>query len=64
MFHLLNEYAKLLKFEPRIPANAVEIYSESLACTSDGIWRKFMEEAYKKSPSYTNPYTLPPPYDP
>ncbi|XP_059312805.1 uncharacterized protein LOC132063989 isoform X1 [Lycium ferocissimum] len=64
MFHLLNEYAKLLKFEPRIPANAVEICSESLACTSEGIWRKFMEEALEKSPNNTNPCTLPPPYDP
>ncbi|KAK4379342.1 hypothetical protein RND71_001204 [Anisodus tanguticus] len=64
MFHLLNEYAKLLKFEPIIPANAVEICSESLACTSEGISRTFVEEALEKSPSYINPCTLPPPYDP
>ncbi|CAN4111612.1 unnamed protein product [Withania somnifera] len=50
IFHLLNEYAKLLKFEPKVPAGAVEICSESLACTSQGIWRKFMEEALEKSP--------------
>ncbi|KAL3349045.1 hypothetical protein AABB24_022269 [Solanum stoloniferum] len=64
IFHLLNEYAKLLKFEPKIPSEAVEICSESLACTSQGIWRKFMEEGLEKSPSYTNPCTLPPPYEP
>ncbi|KAF3681996.1 hypothetical protein FXO37_02620 [Capsicum annuum] len=64
IFHLLNEYAKLLKFEPQVPSEAVEICSESLACTSHGIWRKFMEEALEKSPSYSNPCTLPPPYEP
>lgn len=64
IFHLLNEYAKLQKFEPKIPLEAVEICSESLACTSQGIWRKFMEEGLEKSPSYTNPCTLPPPYEP
>ncbi|KAK4354049.1 hypothetical protein RND71_026243 [Anisodus tanguticus] len=37
---------------------------ESLACPSDGVWRKFMEEALEKSPSYTDPCILPPPYKP
>ncbi|CAN4125692.1 unnamed protein product [Withania somnifera] len=64
IFHLLTEYAKLLKFEPKVPSGAVEICSESLACTSQGIWKKFMEEALEKSPSYTNPCTLAPPYEP
>ena len=26
MFHLLNEYAKLLKFKPTMPEKAVELY--------------------------------------
>ncbi|XP_016464518.2 uncharacterized protein LOC107787454 [Nicotiana tabacum] len=64
IYHLLNEYAKLQKFDPIVPPNAIEICSESLACPSDGIWRKFMEEALEKSPSYTEPCTLPPPYNP
>lgn len=65
MFHLLNEYARLLKFKPTIPPNAVEACAESLACPADGNWRKFMEESLEKSPSlHTNPCTLPPPYNP
>lgn len=64
MFHLLSEYAKLLRFKPKIPQNAVEVCPESLACSADGLWRKFMEDSLEKSPSNTAPCTLPPPYDP
>lgn len=64
IFHLLNEYSKLLKFKPKIPSNANEICSENMACPADGNWRKFMEESLVKSPSNSNPCTLPPPYDP
>nr|GME17153.1 O-glucosyltransferase rumi-like [Ipomoea batatas] len=64
MFHLLSEYAKLLRFKPEIPQNAVEVCPESLACSADGPWRKFMEESLEQSPSNTAPCTLPPPYDP
>ncbi|XP_070030739.1 uncharacterized protein [Nicotiana sylvestris] len=64
IYHLLNEYAKLQKFNPVVPPNAIEICSESLACPSNGIWRKFMEEALEKSPSDTEPCTLPPPHSP
>lgn len=64
IFHLLNEYGKLLKFEPKIPPNANEICSENIACPADGNWRKFMEESLEKSPSHANPCTLPPPYEP
>ncbi|XWS48941.1 hypothetical protein CRYUN_Cryun13aG0120400 [Craigia yunnanensis] len=31
MYNLLNEYAKLLKFEPRIPKGALELCSEVMA---------------------------------
>lgn len=64
IFHLLNEYGKLLKFEPKIPTNANEICSENIACPADGNWRKFMEESLEKSPSHANPCTFPPPYQP
>ncbi|VFQ75678.1 unnamed protein product [Cuscuta campestris] len=69
MYHLLNEYAKLLRFKPEIPQNAVELCAEALACPTNGVWRKFMDESLEKSPSYTHlrhhhPCTLPPPYDP
>ncbi|KAJ4726957.1 O-glucosyltransferase rumi-like [Melia azedarach] len=64
MFHLLNEYAKLLKFKPTIPSGGAELCSEKLACSTDGNWRKFMEESMVKSPSDTIPCSMPPPYDP
>lgn len=64
MFHLLNEYAKLLRFEPVIPEGAGEVCSEAMACQADGNMKKFMMESLVKSPSTTSPCTLPPPYDP
>lgn len=64
MFHLLNEYAKLLKFKPSVPQGAVELCSETMACPAKGTWEKFMVESMVKSPSDLTPCTLPPPYDP
>ncbi|KAJ9171358.1 hypothetical protein P3X46_014741 [Hevea brasiliensis] len=63
MFHLLNEYAKLLKYKPTIPAEAVEVCSETMGCPANGTYRKFMLESMVMSPSDKNPCTLPPPYD-
>lgn len=65
MYHLLNEYAKLLKFKPRIPEGARELCSEVMACQAEGLEgrkKKFMMESLVKGPSITNPCTLPPPY--
>ena len=42
MFHLLNEYAKLLKFEPKIPEGDMELRSETWACSANGTEKKFM----------------------
>ncbi|KAJ7952334.1 O-glucosyltransferase rumi-like [Quillaja saponaria] len=64
MFHLLNEYAKLLKFKPRVPEGAVEFCSETMACPRSESEKKFMMESLVKSPSITNPCTLPPPFRP
>ncbi|XP_048319394.2 uncharacterized protein LOC107429904 [Ziziphus jujuba] len=64
MFHLLNEYSKLLKFKPVVPEGAQEVCSESMACTRDGREKKFMVESLVKSPSITNPCALPPPHEP
>uniref|UniRef100_A0A5B7BT47 Glycosyl transferase CAP10 domain-containing protein n=1 Tax=Davidia involucrata TaxID=16924 RepID=A0A5B7BT47_DAVIN len=64
MFHLLNEYAKLLKFEPKVPEGAEEFCSETMACPADGIEKRFMMESLVKGPSITSPCTIPPPYDP
>lgn len=62
-FHLLNEYAKLLRFKPSIPPGAVEFCSETMACDVNGIQRKFMEESMIMVSSDSNPCTIPPPYD-
>ncbi|XP_031258336.1 O-glucosyltransferase rumi homolog [Pistacia vera] len=62
MFHLLNEYAKLLKFKPKVPDGAVEVCSETMACRANGLQEKFMMETLVKGPSITNPCTMPP-YD-
>jgi protein glucosyltransferase len=62
MFHLLNSYAKLLKFKPKIPEGAVEICAESMACSLRGLRKNFMVESMVMSPSDTPPCTMPPPY--
>ncbi|GJN26893.1 hypothetical protein PR202_gb14860 [Eleusine coracana subsp. coracana] len=62
MLHLLTEYAKLLKFKPTKPAEAVEICSESLACQAEGLEKKFLLESMVKSASDTGPCDLPPPF--
>ncbi|KAK8480582.1 hypothetical protein V6N13_132048 [Hibiscus sabdariffa] len=64
MFHLLNEYAKLLKFKPIVPPAAVELCSETMACPETGTWKKFMVESLVMSPSDATPCALPPPYEP
>ncbi|KAK7292645.1 hypothetical protein RJT34_15496 [Clitoria ternatea] len=64
MFHLLNGYARLLKFKPTIPSGAVELCSESMACGLNGTQRRFMEESMVKSPSDSNPCIISPPFDP
>ncbi|XP_052205187.1 uncharacterized protein LOC127810009 isoform X3 [Diospyros lotus] len=63
MFHLLNEYAKLLRYKPTVPEKAVELCSEILACPADGLMKKFMMESMK-GPTETKPCSMPPPYDP
>ncbi|CAH9109684.1 unnamed protein product [Cuscuta europaea] len=64
MFHLLNEYAKLLKYKPTKPQDAVELCSERMACGAKGLEKEFMLESLVKSASLTPPCTMPPPFDP
>lgn len=64
MFHLLNEYAKLLKFKPTIPQKANELCVESMFCPAKGLERKYMMDSMVKGPADTNPCTLPPPFGP
>ncbi|KAH9647103.1 CAP10 domain-containing protein [Citrus sinensis] len=64
MFHLLNQYSKLFRYQPTIPTGAVEYCAETMACPEEGMARKLMEESLETSPKETSPCTLPPPYDP
>ncbi|CAN1237097.1 Protein O-glucosyltransferase 2, partial [Linum grandiflorum] len=64
MFHLLSEYAKLLRFKPTVPPGALELTSEAMACHQNGTYREFMIESMVKFPSVFDPCELPPPFDP
>lgn len=64
MFHLLNEYAKLLKFKPTVPEKAVELCSERMGCGAEGLKKKFMMESMVKYPMDASPCTMPPPFSP
>ncbi|KAL8159973.1 hypothetical protein V2J09_001510 [Rumex salicifolius] len=66
MYHLLNEYARLLRFKPKVPPRAVEVCPGSMACQEEGPWRQFMEESLETSSASGDvvPCKLPPPYHP
>lgn len=64
MFHLLNEYSKLLTFKPMVPPNATELSSESMASAVRRSVRKWMMKSFVKSPAVSDPCAMKPPYDP
>ncbi|ESQ39220.1 hypothetical protein EUTSA_v10001309mg [Eutrema salsugineum] len=64
MFHLMNEYANLLKFKPEIPWGATEITPDSMGCPATGRWRDFMAESMVMFPSEVSPCEMPLPYNP
>lgn len=67
MFHLLNEYSKLLKFKPQVPRNSVEICTEAMVCPSgddDGTNKRFLMGSLVDKPHLSSPCSLPPPFDP
>ncbi|XP_022759545.1 O-glucosyltransferase rumi-like [Durio zibethinus] len=64
MFHLLNEYSKLLKFKPTIPSKAKRVCSETTACSEKGLYKELKVKSMVKSPSEKLPCALPPPYEP
>ncbi|KAE9605417.1 hypothetical protein Lal_00025393 [Lupinus albus] len=64
MFHLLNEYAKLMRFKPTIPEGAIEICSETMACPIRGLRKRLLMESMVNSPSHIPPCSMPPPYKP
>lgn len=64
MFHVLNEYAKLLKYKPTIPEGAVELCSERFACSTMGLETTYKIDTMVNGPSEEGPCELPPPYEP
>ncbi|XP_062075016.1 uncharacterized protein LOC133779027 [Humulus lupulus] len=64
MLHILNEYAKLLQYQPTIPEKGTELCSEAMACSAKGLTKKFMMESMVKGPAESSPCSMPPPYDP
>lgn len=62
MFHQLSSYAKLLRFEPKIPEGGVEVCAESMACSLRGARKHFLVESMVVSPSDAPPCTMPSPY--
>uniref|UniRef100_A0ACD5V464 Uncharacterized protein n=1 Tax=Avena sativa TaxID=4498 RepID=A0ACD5V464_AVESA len=62
MLHLLTEYAKLLRFKPTKPPEAVEVCPESLVCQAEGIAKKFLTESMTKYAHDSGPCDLPPPF--
>ncbi|KAJ8633067.1 hypothetical protein MRB53_026403 [Persea americana] len=63
MFHLLNEYSKLLTYKPTKPEKAVEFCLESMGCSAKGLAKEFMVESMVKAPAESGPCTLPPAFD-
>ncbi|KAK9742953.1 hypothetical protein RND81_03G207600 [Saponaria officinalis] len=64
MFHVLNEYAKLLRYKPTVVEGAEELCSERFACSPMGLESKYKAETIVSEPSERGPCTLPTPYDP
>ncbi|KAK9742954.1 hypothetical protein RND81_03G207700 [Saponaria officinalis] len=65
MFHVLNEYSKLLRYRPTVPEGAEELCSERFACSPPwGLETEFKTETMVSGPSKQDPCSLPPPYDP
>ncbi|KAJ0892858.1 putative glycosyl transferase CAP10 domain-containing protein [Helianthus annuus] len=52
-----------MKYKPTVPPNAVELCSETMACTSEGFSKQFMEESTVKGPADASPCIMQPPYD-
>jgi len=64
MFHVLNEYAKMLKYKPTVPEGAVELCSEKVSCSPTGPEMSYKIATTVNGPAKEGPCDLPPPYDP
>ncbi|GER57452.1 hypothetical protein STAS_35260 [Striga asiatica] len=62
-FHLLNEYAKLMRYKPSVPRGAIETCSETLVCSVRGQKKRFFKHSMVTNPSNELPCELPPSYE-
>jgi len=65
MFHLLAEYARLLRYRPAVPPGAAEVTVESMARGRRGLERQFMMDtvvAADGGAGGEGPCRLPPPF--
>ena len=62
MFHLLNEYSKLLNFKPTIPEKAFELCLEGMYCPANELEKKYMMDSMVRGPADTSPCTMPLPF--
>ncbi|GAB2302170.1 hypothetical protein Dimus_036187 [Dionaea muscipula] len=63
MFHVLDQYGKLLKYKPTVPPGAVELCSETWVCSPVGFETTVKIESMVNGRSQQNPCTMPPPYE-
>ncbi|XAR58910.1 Protein xylosyltransferase [Bertholletia excelsa] len=61
MFHLINEYSKLLNFKPVPPPSAIHVCAESLLCFADPLEKQFFQRSATSSPAETPLCVLHPP---
>lgn len=64
MFHLLSEYARLLKYKPTLPQDAIEVVEEKMANAGGDLERSYKNESSVKGPAAKGPCTMPFPFDP
>ncbi|XP_044967296.1 uncharacterized protein LOC123427344 isoform X2 [Hordeum vulgare subsp. vulgare] len=64
MYHLLSEYARLLRYTPTVPGGAVEVTARSMARGRRGLEREFMVGTAVDAPGSAEPCELPSPFGP
>ncbi|GJN02228.1 hypothetical protein PR202_ga19558 [Eleusine coracana subsp. coracana] len=64
MFHLLTEYAKLLRYKPAVPRGAAEVTVQSMTRGRRGLQRQFMMDTLVNQSSGGGPCRLQQPFSP
>ncbi|KAL9254564.1 O-glucosyltransferase rumi-like protein [Drosera capensis] len=62
MFHVLDQYGRLLRYKPTVPPEAVELCSETWGCSPIGLETSNKIQTMVKDREQGDPCTMPPPY--